>query len=325
MNNPLVSVVIVTWNRKEDTLKAIQSVYDQEYRNVEIIVIDNGSVDGTVETLQQIYPHIRLITLAENRGASAGRNAGIAVAHGDIVFILDSDASLASDTLNKIAHKLEIEPEVGIIMCKVLNAYTKELDPAAGWIYPESQKDEQDTEFLSYSFSECGAAIRKEVFNQVGLFWDLLFFVGEGDELSLRAWNAGHKVLYWPQAVIYHRESPQKRVAYGKREYFDLRNSLYIYFVRYPWWMFALFAPLQIAISLFKGFKGGYIREVLPALPEVVRELPSLWRERRPISNRTARLYLNLQRQHGPLSWDFASWLKYKVQPSGVSSAVKDD
>ncbi|MDQ4076990.1 MAG: hypothetical protein M3220_12180, partial [Chloroflexota bacterium] len=144
-------------------------------------------------------------------------------------------------------------------------------------------------------------------------FWDKLFIYCEEDDLSLRVWDAGYKILYWPQALVYHRESPQKRVSHSMREYFDLRNSLYIYLVRYPWWMLCLFAPLQIGISLFKGLRGGYVHEVLPALTEVVRELPSLWEERCPISNGTARQFLSLQREHGPLSWDLVSWLRYKT------------
>jgi GT2 family glycosyltransferase len=317
MDDAIVSVVIVTWNRKTDLLDAIKSVYDQAHQCFEVIVVDNASTDGTAEMLSRSYPEVRLITLKHNTGASAGRSVGIAAAKGDFIFMLDSDASLAHDTLTKIVSKFQAEMDVGVIACKIINAFSGALD---SWIFTEKNKVDQDREFLSYSFCSAGAAIRREAVEQAGVFWDKLFIYGEEDDLSLRVWDAGYKILYWPQAVIYHRESPQKRVTYGRREYFDLRNSLYIYFVRYPWWMFALFAPLQVAISLFKAFKGGYTGDVLPALSEVSRELPSLLRERRPISNRTARRYLSLQRQHGPLSWDLASWLKHKTQSKPLQS-----
>lgn len=308
--SPLVSVVIVTWNRKADLLEAVRSVYDQSYPNVEVVVVDNASSDGTAETLQGSYPEVKLVALEHNTGAAAGRSVGIAAATGDIVFMLDSDASLAPDTLSVLVHKFQGEPDVGIITCKIVNAFTGELD---AWIFTEKDKADQDMEFLSYSFCSAGAAIRKEVIDRTGLFWDRLFIYCEEDDLSLRVWDAGYKILYWPQATVYHRESPQKRVASGKREYFDLRNSLYIYLVRYPWWMLGVFAPLQIGISLFKGFRGGHVAEVLPALPEVLRELPALWQERRPIRNQTALRYLTLQRERGPLSWDLVSWLRYKT------------
>jgi len=313
MDRPLVSIVIVTWNRKEEVLETVQSIYDQAYQNYEIIVVDNGSTDGTVETLRQAYPAVRLIVLDRNMGVSAGRNPGLAAAQGEIIFILDSDASLGHSTLPQIARKFQAEPGVGIIGCKVLNAYTKELDRIGGWIYTEKDKADQDLEFLSYSFSSCGCAIRRKVIDKVGLLWDLLFFRRAEDDFSLRAWDAGYKVLYWPEAIVYHRASPQGRLTRSEREYFELRSSLCIYLVRYPWWMLAFFVPLKIGTSLVKGVRKGCLRQMLRALLVVIRQLPSLWKQRQPISNETACLCLKLQREHGSLRWDLVSWFKYKT------------
>jgi GT2 family glycosyltransferase len=312
MEAPLVSVIIITWNRREDVLETIQSIYDQAYRNFEVIVVDNGSTDGTVEALRRAYPAVRVLALGRNTGVG-GRNAGIRSARGDIIFCLDSDASLSHDTLTQIVRKLQARPDVGIINSKIVNAYTRELDRTAGWVYTEKDKADQDVEFLSYNFSEGGCAIRKKVFDQVGLFWEALFFGCEGQEFSLRVWDAGYKILYCPQAIVYHRASPQQRMIGGERDYFFLRNALYIYAVHYPWWMLIFFAPLKIGVSLFRGARKGYSRQVLRALVDVARQFPSLYKHRRPISSKTARRYLDLQRQHGPLRWDLVSWLRYKT------------
>ena len=313
MKLPLVSVLIVTWNRKDDVLETIRSIYDQDYRSFEIVVVDNGSKDGTVEAVRQAYPEVRLVALDRNVGISAGRNAGIAAARGDIIFCLDSDAGLGHDTLTNLVCKFQAEPEVGIINSKIVNAYTKKLDGGPGWAYAEKQKASQDLEFLSWNFSEGGAAIRKEVFDQVGLFWEFLFFGCEGQEFSLRAWDAGYKVLYYPQAIVYHRASPQARVVGDERDPLFFRNSLYIYLVRYPWWMAIWYVPLKTAVALIRSARRGYLRQILRALLDVLRQLPTLWKQRRPISNRTAYLQLKLQRQHGPLSWDLVSWFKHKA------------
>ena len=109
MENPLVSVVIVTWNRREDVLETVQSVHNQTYPNYEVVVVDNGSTDGTVEALSEADPEVKLVALSENRGASVGRNAGFEAAEGDIVFLLDSDASLSKDTLTKVVSRLQSE------------------------------------------------------------------------------------------------------------------------------------------------------------------------------------------------------------------------
>jgi hypothetical protein len=313
METPLISVIVVTWNRKEDVLETVQSVYNQAYQNVEIIVIDNASIDGTVDALRQAYPQVRLIALNRNAGATGGRNAGIAAARGSIVFILDSDASLGSQTLPRVVQKFQADPTLGIIGCKIVNLHSEGLDRDAGWIFTERDKPEFEMEFPSYSFSEGGAAIRKQVFDRVGPFWDLLFFGREGDDLSLRAWDAGYQVRYCPEAIVYHRASLRKRLVGGEREYYDLRNSLYIYLVRYPWWMLVGMLPLKIASSLVKGVRRDCLSQVVRALWDVERRLPFVWKLRRPIRNETARYYLKLQRQHGPLSWNLVSWLKYKA------------
>jgi GT2 family glycosyltransferase len=312
MGSPLVSVVIITWNRKDDVLESVGSVYNQNYQNVEIVVVDNGSTDGTADALAQGFPGVKIVALDRNTGVSEGRNLGVAAAKGDIIFFLDSDASLGNDTLNDIVHKFQHDPAIGVITCKILNPYTQELDPNT-WIFTQKDKAHQDLEFFSYSFCEAGAAVRRKVFDQAGLFWEFLFFGREGDELSLRIWDAGFKILYWPEAIVYHRVSPYKRVTGGKRSYFDLRNCLYIYSVRYPWWLLIRFVPLKIGASLIRGVRKGYVRQVIRAVLAVIEELPYLLKQRQPISNETAHQYLALQREHGSLSWDMASWIRNKT------------
>ena len=313
MNSLLVSVLIITWNRKEDILETIRSIYEQAYRNFEIVVVDNGSIDGTVEAIRQAFPEVRLVALERNMGTTSGRNAGIIVAQGDIVFCLDSDATPERDTITNLVHRFQADPLVGVINSKIVNAYTREIDHTAGWAYTERNKADQDREFLSFSFSEGGCAIRKKVFDRVGLFWELLFFGGEGLDYSVRVWDAGYKVIYYPEAVVYHRASPQMRAVGGQRDCLSLKETLYVYLVRYPWWLLIIFAPLKIGATLVRATRQSYLRQMLGALLEVVRQLHNLWKQRRPISNRTARYYLRLQREHGPLAWDLISWFKYKT------------
>ncbi len=311
--NPLVSVLIVTWNRKDDVLEAVRSVYRQRYRNVQVVVVDNGSSDGTVEATRQAFPNAKIVALEKNLGVSAGRNAGIAVADGDIIFCLDSDASLSEDGLQNLVRRFIIGPDVGVINSKIVNATSGKIDGGPGWAYSERQKANQDKEFLSWSFSEGGGAIRKDVFKKVGLFWETLFFGCEGQEFSMRVWDAGYKVLYFPKSVVYHRASALQRVGGRDREQTFLRNTLYIYIVRYPIWMLVLLAPLKIGAVLLRGASRGYLLDVIGALLQVLKATPALMRQRKPISTRTAKIYLKLQREQGPLSWSLSSWLRHKI------------
>lgn len=312
MDSTLVSIVIASWNRKDDVLETLPSIYDQDYPHYEIIVVDNGSTDNTVEALREQYPDVVLVPLTENLGATGGRNAGIAVAKGDIIFFLDSDCSMQHDTLTNVVRKFESDPKVGILGCKVLNYFTGQIDGATGWAFTSSV--DENTEFESFSFSETGSAIRKAAVDEAGPFWDFLFFGREGEDLSIRVWDAGYTVMYFPNAIVHHRESPEKRVIGSQREYFDLRNCFYIYFTRYPWDMFVRVMTMKVGSATLRGIRRRNAHEtVLRALSDLARNLPYLWKERDPISRETADYYFTLQREHGPLSWSVGSWLRAKV------------
>jgi GT2 family glycosyltransferase len=309
MASPKVSVVIAAWNRREDILQTLESVYGQNGPSLEVIVVDNGSTDGTCEAVSASFPEVRLLRLEENRGPTGGRNAGIRVARGEIMLCLDSDASPERGTLNVIVQKFESDPTIGVVNSKVINAYTRDFDTAAGWAYSEKQKAKSDQEFFSHNFSETGCAIRKAALEKAGLFWEKLFFGREGEELALRVLDAGYRILYCPSAVVLHRASPHKRIASTERKFYDFRNSLYIYLVRYPWWMLIWFIPMKILAESVKGFRQGTMDWIVRALSDVIRGLPSLWRERKPIRNETARIYLRFQKNQGSLSWGLISWL----------------
>jgi GT2 family glycosyltransferase len=219
---------------------------------------------------------------------------------------------LRHDTLSNIVLKFQRAPEAGVLTCKILNAATLELDPNT-WIFTEKDKVDQDIEFPSFSLCECGVAFRREVFDRAGLFWDLLFFGREGEELGLRVLDAGYQIFYYPRSIIYHRASPRKRVAGGDWEYYNLRNCLYIYLVHYTWWMLVIIMPLKIGTSFLRGVKRGHLRQVFQALFDVSRQLLTLYKMRHPMANATAHRYMKLQREHGILKWNLTSWFKYKI------------
>jgi len=309
----IISVVIITWNRKEDVLETIRAVYDQPFKEFEIIVVDNGSKDGTVEDIEQLYPRVKLVPLDCNRGVSYARNAGIAIARGEIIVCLDSDASPSKNMFGIIVNKFRLNPRTGIINSKIVNAFTGQIDNIAGWSYSENDIKFQDTEFLSFSFSEGGCAIRKEIFDKIGLFWDHLFFGCEGMEFSLRVLDADYDILYSPESLVYHRASTHSRIQGARREEMLFNHVLSVYLLRYPWWMFLIFVPLKTGAVLVRAARHGYLTSVLRGWKDFLLESPSVLRNRKPIRNTTAFHYLKLQRQHGPLSWNLITWMKYKT------------
>ena len=313
---PLLSVIIVTWNRKEDVLETLAEVYKQNYPKLEVLVIDNASSDDTVVAIEKHFPQVKLLVQKTNLGATGGRNKGIEAAKGDILFFLDSDSSLGEHTLQVVADKFLSDPSIGALACKVLNAYTGTF-AGAGWIYSELDKVDQDKEFLSFSVPEAGVPFRKDALDLAGPFWDFLFFGREGEELCLRLWDKGIKIMYYPEAVIHHREvlakGKQSRIKGGKREYYDFRNSLYIYLTRYPTWLIWRFLPLRVVVVFVRSFKRRNLAHFFKALWDVTRQLPKLQTLRQPIRQDTAQFYVELMKQHGPLRWNLQTWLRHKL------------
>jgi len=307
----MVTVLIVTWNRKEEVLVTVRDVYNQLYKDIEVVVVDNGSVDGTVDALRQIYPSVKVVELDRNLGVSVGRNAGIAAATGDIIFCLDSDASPATETISNIVSKFKSEPQIGVINSKIVDAGTRQIG-SAGWVYSAYDLAEQDTEFLSYSFSEGGAAIRREVFDKVGLFWERLFFGYEGFEFSLRVLDAGYDILYYPDSLVFHRATAHSRIGGGERDKILFTSCLLIYILRFPWWLMVIFMPLKTGATFLRAARRGYFMQILSGWLDFLKQTPSVLKERKPIHNGTAFDYLKLQRQHGSLRWNLGTWLKYK-------------
>ncbi len=205
--SPLISVVIANYNYGRYLAETIESVLAQTYPQVEIIFIDDGSTDNSLEIAQQ-YP---ITVLAqENHGVSAARNNAAQYARGEYILFLDSDDLLYPDSLEVLKAKLETE------------------GPRAGFAYGQLQYfGEKDTIFTSQTFDpkalsrenyiQTSALIRRAAFNKVGGF-DRGFDLREDWELFIRLWHAGWNGAHLPRPVIkYRKHRPKAQVrAQGK-------------------------------------------------------------------------------------------------------------
>ena len=100
LRNPLVSIIIVNWNRCEDVLETLQKLTYSNYKNIEVILVDNGSTDNSPKVLLEKFPHINLIALPNNIGCEDGNNVGILNANGEFLIFLDSDADIEADLVS---------------------------------------------------------------------------------------------------------------------------------------------------------------------------------------------------------------------------------
>jgi len=232
-SHQLVSVVIPTYNRDYVVCRAIDSVLQQSYKHVEVIVVDDGSTDQTYSLLRAYGNQIRVITQT-NSGPSVARNRGIANANGDIVAFLDSDDYWLP---TKLARQVEVLEQVGdhvpccICNCTILYkdgsrsstftiADTVPNCPTGVWFNPA---EVLTTRFVIFSQA---VAIRREFLDRVGAFDENLPFFCEDHELALRLALAGPWAVIRDELVVCQDGGPGSLGQRALREEVRLRSDL---------------------------------------------------------------------------------------------------
>src|SRR3989338_5143691 len=120
MKNPLVSVVILTWNRKDDLIETITELRKSSYASIEVIVVDNGSEDGTPAVIKERFPDVVFVRLEKNTGI-AGYNIGMKKARGDYVVLLDSDSFPERNAIERMLKIFESDNKIGAVAFDVHN------------------------------------------------------------------------------------------------------------------------------------------------------------------------------------------------------------
>ncbi len=284
MAAPLVSVIIATRNRRTLLPRVLQSVYAQNYPNLEILVLDDASHDGTSDYIQSKHPDIRLFRFGQNHGQVAARNLMMREAIGDYIISLDDDAFLlTSETISRVVSRMEAEPEVAVAAFRVVG---REQDahggPALG--------------HYSNCFQAGAHCTRTTAFRQTGGYREYAFREYEEAEWALRLLDRGCRIFFFPSAVVVHEMSAQGRDL-GLWYTSGPRNRLLGSWVNepFPWWV--LGTGRSITISLIHGMRHGILSHVLAGFAAAVKELPRVMSIRRPVSSKTMRLHLALAKR----------------------------
>ena len=298
---PLVSLIILSWGRKNEILETLGELQRQIYKDFEIVVIDQGSADKLPEEIVRKYPEIKLIRLAENIGVPAGRNLGVLNSGGQFLFFLDNDAVLGHSSLQKIVDKFKECPEVGIIGCAMLNYVTKELDKDL-WGYPGDWLKYAKSEFESYTYCGGGCAIKREVFERVGLFWEDLFFGCEEIDYGIRTLDKGYKIIYFPEAKVFHRVSKEKKTSLRKLDCYVLRNSLWVSWRLLPASRSIPATLTKVLTYLIKSVKHKYLGLMIKTTVKAFKKAGFIWEKDYKVRYSTYKEYMHLRGQSTFLS-----------------------
>jgi len=282
----LVSVVVVNWNGKRFLEKCLSSLYAQSYRSFEVIFIDNGSKDGSVEFVRTNFPDAVVIENKENLGFAAANNQGIKVARGKYIATLNNDTEVDRDWLKNLVSAAESSEErMGMLAPKILNMQEPgKIDSVGGLlIYGDgiargrgrSEEDRGQYDRVEEIFfpSACSALYLKKMLDEIGHFDEDFFAYCEDTDLGLRARLAGWKALSVPSAVVYHHYSGSAGRYSEMKAFLVERNHVWVALKNLPVTMVFLmpfYTMRRWLVQLMhiirgKGATSKYVREVSPA------------------------------------------------------------
>jgi GT2 family glycosyltransferase len=267
-----LSVVIPNWNGLEDLPACLDSLLAQTQKH-RIIVVDNGSKDGSLEFLQQNYPQIELIVHQKNKGFAGGVNAGIrkVIADGDdFVALLNNDAIADKDWLKNLANDLAANEDTGIATCKFMSFDKTHLDSTGdlytswGLPYPrgrgEPVTDKYDDRVQVFGASGGASLYRVGMLKEIGLFDEDFFAYYEDVDISFRAQLAGWKIRYVPEALAYHKIGATSSKIAGFTTYQTLKNLPWILLKNAPasvfWRVLPRFLFAYTAFSISAAWRG---------------------------------------------------------------------
>ena len=242
---PLVSVVVVNFGRAELLRACLQSLLEQTWPRLEILVVDNGSQDHSTDVVSSFAGRgVRLLPLTENRGFAAAVNLGVRQAQGELVALLNNDAVATPEWVEQLVSGVGASPGVGMCASKILFHGTDVIDKAGHLIFPDGQNRGRGTgerDRGQYDASQevlaadgCAALYRKQVLEEVGGFDESFFAYAEDADLGLRARWLGWRCLYVPGAVVHHHHSSTLGPYSPRKIYWVERNRLWLALKNFP-------------------------------------------------------------------------------------------
>jgi len=244
MSASKIITIIPNWNLKDDLKACIDSLLKQAEVEQEIVVVDNGSQDGSVEEIHNRYPEVHLIALTENLGYAGALNLGIMYAlenSARYILLLNNDTLIPEDVLHKLLSVLESDRSIGIVAPKILYNSNRKIVFALGdkrfrWLpvpigYGYRKKDRpQFSGQMEFDYvTGCAMLVRADVFRKTGLFNEAYFMYFEDADFCYRVREDGYRIVCYGDAVIYHKASLSAKKDHSNSIKIRARNRVWFY------------------------------------------------------------------------------------------------
>lgn len=239
-----VSVIIVNWNGLKFLSECLDGLRHQVFRYFSVILVDNGSYDGSVDFVKKYYPDVRVISLSTNTGFAVANNIALSAIETPYAALLNNDAVPDSQWLQQLVDALVTNPEAGFAASKMLFYDRPAIIDRAGDAYTKSGTallqgrgcPADDYNKRTWVFGACaGAALyRTAMLRDTGIFDEDFFLLYEDVDLSFRAQLKGYKCLYVPEAIVYHKGSGSLVHDSPMAVYYSHRNLEWVYIQNMP-------------------------------------------------------------------------------------------
>jgi len=295
---PKVVIIVLNWNRKDDTVDCLNSLNKINYENYKILLIDNHSTDDSVSAIKHSFPDLEVIVNGDNLGYAEGNNVGIRhVLNGnaEYVLLLNNDTIVDPEFLSNMIKTAESESGIGIVGPKIyyykFNGKDNVINSVGGTInyytgtvslYGFKEVDEGQYDLaqkVDYVEGAC-ILIKRDVFDRIGYLNPKYFMYWEETDFCTRARKAGFKVITSPKAVIWHKSIPKMSLFLNQfRLYYTTRNMFFferqnasrfalaiftLYFFGYRFWKATAIMSLYFRnLSSIKAFYRGIIHGIM--------------------------------------------------------------
>jgi GT2 family glycosyltransferase len=311
VHSGLTSVIVVNWNRKDLLRKCLESLTGQQNVALEIILVDNGSSDGSAAMVAAEFPGARVIANTSNRGFCGANNQGIAAANGEFVALLNNDAEADPSWVSALKKVLLDHPAAGMAASKILvYENPSRIDKVGHLIFPDGQNRGRGTGAIDDGQFDrieevlwpdgCAAMYRKVMLDRIGGFDEDFFAYADDADLGLRARIAGWSCIYTPHAVVRHHRGATLGLGNANRVKLIERNRVLLVAKSFPaslillnpfYYLTRLFAGAAASFTdggetaHFPGWRGKWqlVKAMVGADLEALALLPRMLRKRREI------------------------------------------
>jgi GT2 family glycosyltransferase len=295
-SSSITSIVVPNWNGRGWLPGCLESIASQEPAPAEVIVVDNGSTDSSLDYLRAEHPDVRIIALPENTGFAHAANRGIAAARGELVALLNTDVVLERDWTRRMVSEIEHDPGTAAVACKMLSLEDPGRIYDAGDVLRRDGLCEQRGRFRRDDgrwdapgevFGACaGAALyRRSALLELGGFDERYFAYLEDVDLALRLRLAGWRCRYEPAVALHRAEGSSHQLSGGAR-YYVSRNTLLLVAKWFPlrWLPYVAYRQLGYA---WHALLDGELRTHLRGLGAALSMIPGALRGRRELRHAT--------------------------------------